>query len=98
MKDVMDASLWRKSQANRDVIDAFLHAIRPDVAWLQLALGSGRQGGHGALTKAKERPVAHLVGYLAVVAIVVVLVHLLRLLQAVVDVSEEGRALLHVAR
>ena len=38
MKDVVDARLWRKSQANRNVIDQ-LHAVWPDVVWLQLARG-----------------------------------------------------------
>ena len=38
MEDVVDARLWRKSQANRNVIDQ-LHAVWPDVVWLQLARG-----------------------------------------------------------
>jgi hypothetical protein len=42
MKNVVDASLWRKSQANRNIVDQLLNAIRPDIAWFQLACGSLR--------------------------------------------------------
>jgi hypothetical protein len=95
MKNVVDGSLWRKSQANRDVVDQLLNAIQPDIAWFQLARGSLRWGRHGALTEAKQRPIAHLVGHLSMATVVVALMHLLRLFQAEVDVSEEGRTLLH---
>ena len=85
-----------KRQADCYLVDEFDDAVGPDVAGLQFALSSTGQRSSGSLTKPKERPVAHLIGYRPVLAVVVELLDRLGLLEAIADVGEERLAGLHL--
>jgi len=92
----MQSGALGKLQANSYLVDELGDAVWPDVAGLQLARSSARQGCSGPLSKPKERPIPDLVGHWPVLAVVVELLNRLRLLEAIANVGEERLAGLHL--
>ena len=95
MEHVVDAGAGRKLQPNGDLVDKFGDAVWSKEARLQFAAHSLRKRCGPALTESKQRPIADLIGDLAVRPVVVALLVCLCLLQTVVDVFHEFLALLH---
>jgi hypothetical protein len=80
MKDVVELGARWELQTNNDVVDELGDAVGPEVPWLQLALDCRWQGGNWAVSKAKQDPVTHFIGDLAVVFVIVELLNSLCLL------------------
>jgi hypothetical protein len=95
VKHVVDAGAGQQGKADSDFIDELGDAVRPKETRLELASDSLGKRSSRALSKAKERPVSHLVRDVAVRLVVVQLLRRLSLVQPVADVSQELRALLH---
>ena len=95
VKHVVQACSVRQVETDGDVVDQLGDAVRPEVAGLELARRCLRKRGSGTLTQAKEGPIAHLIGHLAMSRVVVAFLDLLCLFQPRANVGEELLALRH---
>jgi hypothetical protein len=97
MEDVVESNLRRQGQTDCHLVDELDHEVWPVETRLELA---GHCLGHGcsrSLMKAKQDPVANLVGNIAMETVVVVLLQGLGLLESVANILQELRAFLHRA-